>query len=1095
MTTSLDVIDAATLADPAVDLVRSWLRRADELETRADRATMKQLEGVVTDPAGVAFVMQFVDRVVRPDDNAVAAAQLASVVATTTLPIFLSPIDKVLLRAGAVLAPRLPALVMPLARRRMRSIVGHLVAPAERDKLEKHLAAKRTDGYALNVNLLGEAVLGEREAQRRLDELLGLLDQPDIDYVSVKISAVASQLNHFAHDDSLHRVTERLRVLVDKASSVQPPTFVNFDMEEYHDLDLTLDAFMSVLGEEPYRGVDAGIVLQAYLPDAFPAMQRLVEWANARHSDGGGQVKIRLVKGANLAMEKVDAAMHGWTQAPYGSKVEADANYKRCLDWLLRPDRMTGVRLGLASHNLFDVAWTHLLAEQRGVAERVQFEMLQGMAPAQAATVSETTSTGSSMLLYTPAVRHEDFDVAISYLFRRLEENASDDNFLRHLFDLTPHSSAFDQQEQVFRTALEMRSTVHTGPRRTQDRNRPAVAAYSMGEAFVNEPETDPVLPSNRSWIDAVCALPAEPIVAPMTDSIASIDEVIATARRAHLAWSTTTLADRQALLHRVGDALATRRGQLISTMMLEANKTFAEADGEVAEAIDFARWYGDRSLDLDIDGLSFTPLGVVGVIPPWNFPVAIPTGGVMSSLAAGNTVIFKPAPETVRCAEVVAEACWEAGVPRDVLQFVRTPENEVGQHLITSVDGVILTGAGETADLFRSWKPDLKLFAETSGKNVLIITPNADIDLAVADLAASAFGHSGQKCSAASLAILVGDVYSSERFRRQLVDAVESIAVGPATDLETTMGPLIGPANERLTRGLRTLDPGEEWLVRPRELDGENSLWSPGVRLGVTSGSWFHRTECFGPVLGLMAAADLDEAITIANSSDFGLTGGIHTLDPSEIAEWVDRIEVGNGYVNRGITGAIVQRQPFGGWKRSAVGGGAKAGGPNYVAQLGTWTEDGERADDYGEQWRTHFSIDHDPTGLFCESNVFRYRPLERVGLRIGPAASPRDLDLVRLAARTCGVGLVESDHEHESQIEFAARLRHLGVSRVRVVGEQLGPEVYAAANDVHVHLATAPVVAAGRIELLHYVREQAIARTLHRFGNLTGAPTPIER
>ncbi len=1104
MTNSFDAVDADTLADSAVSLVRSWLTRAEELETPADRATMKQLEGVVTDPDGVAFVMQFVDRVVRPDNNRVAAVQLAAIVENTTLPDFLSPVDKQLLRAGAVMATRMPAVVMPLARRRMRSIVGHLVAPAEREKLAKHLAVQRTDGYALNVNLLGEAVLGEREAQRRLESLLSLLEQPDIDYVSVKISAVASQLNHFAHADSLQRVTERLRVLVDKASSVQPPTFVNFDMEEYHDLDLTLEAFMAVLGEEQYLRVDAGIVLQAYLPDAFPAMQRLVDWANLRHENGGGQVKIRLVKGANLAMEKVDAAMHGWPQAPYGSKVEADANYKRCLDWLLTPERMTGVRLGLASHNLFDVAWTHLLAEQRGVPERVQFEMLQGMAPALAATVAQTTNNASPMLMYTPAVRHQDFDVAISYLFRRLEENASDDNFLRHLFDLTPDSAAFDEQERIFRLALSIRSTLREGPRRQQDRNDPTqTAPYSVGEPFMNDPETDPVLPANRDWIAAVCARPAEPIVADVTDTIEGVDAILATARQAQPSWAATSLTDRQTLLHQVADELSARRGQLISTMMLEANKTFAEADGEVAEAIDFARWYGDRALELEQHGVTFTPLGVIGVIPPWNFPVAIPAGGVFAALAAGNTVILKPAPETVRCAEVVAEACWKAGVPRDAMQFVRTPENAVGKHLITSVDGVILTGAGETADLFRSWKPDLKLFAETSGKNVLIITPNADIDLAVADLAKSAFGHSGQKCSAASIAILVGDVYASDRFRRQLIDAVESIAVGHATDLATTMGPLIGPANQRLTRGLTNLDYGEDWLVKPRALNDDNSLWTPGVRLGVKQGSWFHTTECFGPVLGLMAAKSLDHAIAIANSSDFGLTGGIHTLDPSEISEWMDRIEVGNGYVNRGITGAIVQRQPFGGWKQSAVGGGAKAGGPNYVAQLGTWTANDAALDpetesagnDFGFEWNTHFSVEHDPTGLFCESNVFRYRPLARIALRIGANATENAVSLARIAAETCGVEVIESHQAEESQTQFAARLNQLGVTRVRVIGETPELGLHAAANAAHVHLATAPVLPAGRIELQHYVREQAMTRTLHRFGNLIGAPAPNER
>ncbi len=374
---------ADQFADDAVVLVERWLSRAHSLDTSADRATTDQLKAVVTDEAGVAFVMRFVDRVVRPDDDRVAARQLRSVVAEHELPGFLSLVDRVLLRAGARLGPVLPQVVMPLARRRMRALVGHLVAPAEPERLHRHLEGLHNDGFASNVNLLGEAVLGETEANRRLEELLTVIEQPDIDYVSVKMSAIASQLNHHAYADSLTRVIERVQRLIAKAAAAVPPTFVNFDMEEYHDLHLTMDAFVSVLSEERFGHVDAGIVLQAYLPDSWPALQQLVAWGNERYAQGGGEIKIRLVKGANLAMEQVDAAIHGWEQAPYETKLETDANYKRCLDWLLHPNRMTGVRVGVASHNLFDVAWTHLLADARGVQPRVQFEMLQGMAPAQ----------------------------------------------------------------------------------------------------------------------------------------------------------------------------------------------------------------------------------------------------------------------------------------------------------------------------------------------------------------------------------------------------------------------------------------------------------------------------------------------------------------------------------------------------------------------------------------------------------------------------------------------------------------------------------------------------------------------------------------
>ena len=529
--------------------------------------------------------------------------------------------------------------------------------------------------------------------------------------------------------------------------------------------------------------------------------------------------------------------------------------------------------------------------------------------------------------------------------------------------------------------------------------------------------------------------------------------------------------------------------------MVHEGRKTVAQADPEVSEAIDFARYYADRALDLDeVEGARFDPFGVVLVTPPWNFPVAIPAGGALAALAAGNAAILKPAPETPRCAEIVAECCWAAGVPRDALQYLRVPDDEVGRHLVShpDVDAVILTGAYETADLFRSWKPDLRIFAETSGKNSMIVTSNADLDLAVADLASSAFGHSGQKCSAASLAILVGEVHESARFRRQLVDAVTSLQVGAPDDLSTTMGPTIAPPTGKLLRALTQLDPGGRWLVEPREL--EPGLWSPGVRENVQPGSWFHLTECFGPVLGLVRASDLDEAIEIQNGTDFGLTGGIHSLDDREVDVWLDRVEVGNAYVNRVTTGAIVQRQPFGGWKRSTVGPGAKAGGPNYVAQLGTWQPPTDGVDD--EQWLSQavasdeawwteeFGRVHDPTGLTCESNQFRYRPVGRVVIVV---TAGRDVAGRRLvaAAKRCGCDVAVVNERDDSADRIVGRVRQIRPDRIRTVGE-CSPELRRVADDLGIHVADSPVTSNGRIELLHYLREQAISRTMHRYGNL---------
>ena len=280
-------------------------------------------------------------------------------------------------------------------------------------------------------------------------------------------------------------------------------------------------------------------------------------------------------------------------------------------------------------------------------------------------------------------------------------------------------------------------------------------------------------MPTTQKWLQQLEDQQPQPVQAPVTTSLEQISAVVASAKNAQKAWAQRPLKERQNILRKVADELLARHAELMVTMAHEAEKTRAEADGEISEAIDFVRWYAQQSSELEqTDHARFTPLGVIAVIPPWNFPVAIPTGGVLAALAAGNGVIFKPAPETPRCAEVIAEACWAAGVPKELLQFVRTPDDQVGQHLVTTVDGVILTGGAETAELFRSWKPEIKLFAETSGKNALIVTPQADLDLAAADLVRSAFSHQGQKCSAASLGILVGSVATDQRFLRQIVDA-----------------------------------------------------------------------------------------------------------------------------------------------------------------------------------------------------------------------------------------------------------------------------------------------------------------------------------
>ncbi|KQR16716.1 bifunctional proline dehydrogenase/L-glutamate gamma-semialdehyde dehydrogenase [Cellulomonas sp. Leaf334] len=1078
------------VTEDAIRLARSWLSATAEGQTATERRTTGRLAALVADPAGLELAVRFVDRVARPQDVRVAARELAGLTSGAAAS-FLGPLDRAMLGVGALVAPVLPDVVVPAARMRLRSLVGHLVAD-DGPGLAGHLTATRAEGFRLNLNLLGEAVLGEREAAARLARVTALVERPDVDYVSVKVSAVASQLSTWDTDGSVERVVDRLRPLY--LTAARHGTFLNLDMEEYRDLALTVRVFERLVMDPDLLDAEAGIVLQAYLPDAADALDELTAIAVARRAAGGARLKVRLVKGANLAMEQVEAELHGWPQAPYGSKAEVDAAYLRLVDRSLDPARTSALRVGVASHNLFHVAAAHLLAQRREVSEALDVEMLQGMAPAQARAVRDEVG---AVLLYTPVVARHDFDVAISYLVRRLEENSASQNFLHALF---AEGAAMDAQEAAFREAFRDRDEPSTAARRS---GRPPVDA-----AFTNTPDTDPAVAASRAWARALAdrdvPVPAGAVTVATTDDV---DAVVARAAAALPAWAATSPEDRARALHAVAVALEGARADLVATMVHETGKTVAEADPEVSEAVDFARYYADRAAELadgSVPGAVHRPTGLTVVTPPWNFPVAIPVGSVLASLAAGSPVLVKPAPQALRCGQVAMAAIQrgldEAGAPGGILTVVLSPEGDVGRRLVTHPDvaRVILTGSIETAQLFAGWRTDLDVLAETSGKNALVITPSADVDLAVADLVRSAFGHAGQKCSAASLAILVGSAGRSDRLRRQLADAVASLRVGPATDLGTSVGPLTEPASGKLLRALTTLDPGESWLVAPRQLDGEGRLWSPGVKYGVAPGSWFHTTECFGPVLGIMRVETLDEAIDLQNAVAFGLTGGLHSLDEAEIDHWLDRVEVGNAYVNRHITGAIVQRQPFGGWKASTVGPGAKAGGPHYVAQIGDWQDSAEvpqdddawlawaQADD-ARVWADELSREHDPSGLRVEANVLRYRRVPQLTVRTGSDAPAREVDRVCHAARTAGIRVTVSDVSGESHEAFAARVRAGAVTgRVRVVGSAPGLRDAAATRVGEVTVLDGPVLASAARELLTVVREQAVSRTLHRFGHV---------
>ncbi|AXJ08910.1 bifunctional proline dehydrogenase/L-glutamate gamma-semialdehyde dehydrogenase [Arthrobacter sp. PM3] len=1139
------VLEAAALAEDTVALVRRWLTEAAKMPVDA---SAQQLAGVLKDPNGLDFTVGFVDGVVRPEDLQVAARNLAAL--APKVPAFLPWYMRSAVRVGGTMAPVLPQVVIPAARKVLREMVGHLIVDATDAKLGPAIAKIRKDGIKLNVNLLGEAVLGEHEASRRLAGTHALLSRADVDYVSIKVSSTVAPHSAWAFDEAVEHVVEKLTPLFTRAASFAAgggkAKFINLDMEEYKDLDMTIAVFTRILDKPEFKDLEAGIVLQAYLPDALAAMIRLQEWAAARRAAGGAAIKVRVVKGANLPMEQVEASLHDWPLATWNTKQDSDTNYKRVINYSLHPDRVHNIRIGVAGHNLFDIAFAWLLAKQRGVESAIEFEMLLGMAQGQAEAVKRDVG---SLLLYTPVVHPAEFDVAIAYLIRRLEEGASQDNFMSAVFELSENESLFEREKQRFLASLAKLDDEVPPPNRRQNRALPAEPLPH--DAFANTPDTDPSLPANRSWGRAILGRVATStlgnaaVEAATISDEATLNAAIETALEKGKAWGALSGAERAAVLHRAGDVLEARRADLLEVMASETGKTIDQGDPEVSEAVDFAHYYAEsaRKLD-DVDGATFVPSKLTVVTPPWNFPVAIPAGSTLAALAAGSAVVIKPAKQARRSGAVMIEALWEAGVPRDVLTMVQLGERELGQQLIShpAVDRVILTGGYETAELFRSFRKDLPLLAETSGKNAIIVTPSADLDLAAKDVAYSAFGHAGQKCSAASLVILVGSVAKSKRFHNQLIDAVTSLKVGYPQDPASQMGPIIEPAGGKLLNALTTLGEGETWAVEPRKLDETGRLWSPGVRSGVRRGSYFHLTEFFGPVLGVMTADTLEEAIAIQNQIEYGLTAGLHSLNPDELGLWLETIQAGNLYVNRGITGAIVQRQPFGGWKKSAVGAGTKAGGPNYLAGLGEWVskpaattgtpaaavhsgvrriEEAAKGILTAEElaplqralasdaraWAEEFGTAKDVSGLSAERNVFRYRALPMTvrlaegqplaglvrtvaaGVLAGSALTVSTaVELpARLRAVLSGLGVnatVENDAEWLASAGRLAAAGKLSGARIRLIGGDAKAlaEVTGGRPDLAVYVH--PVTEAGRVELLPFLHEQAISITAHRFG-----------
>ncbi len=848
---------------------------------------------------------------------------------------------------------------------RIEALAERFIAGTDPAKAMGKLETLWRRGVAASVDLLGEACLSREDADRyrqRYLELIGTLGGSTTAWperkaiendhlgpvprgnVSIKLSSLDPRLDPADFSGTVQRLEDALLPLLEAARDAN--VAINFDMEQHGLKELTLEVFERCAEKVAFS---AGIALQAYLRSAEDDARRLIAWARR----SGRRVTVRLIKGAYWDYEIVHAEQMGWPLPVWTKKAATDACFERVAEIILtstpRARGEGGVCLAAGSHNLRSIARILALLEHHNLPrEAVEFQMLYGMAAeVKAAALAEKLRLRE----YVPL---GEMIPGMAYLVRRLLENTSNESWLRAGFSeqldpmqllASPHraTSATEQAEDSFLNRAARRHDLS-----------PAVESLGTGQPFLNEPLRDFADRDQREPFARAIQAAAAPGVHVQTDPSA-VEEAVARAAEAFPRWRQRDPLERAGIVVRAALRMRRRRDELAAIVVRESGKTWREADADVCEAIDFCEYYARLAVELfqpkrlgrfvaERNEAWYEPRGVAAVISPWNFPLAIATGMTAAALVTGNTAVLKPASQTPGAARAMCEEMHSAGVPEDVLQLLVGPGGTIGDALVRhprvaliaftgskQVGLEILKSAGCVPEGQRLVK---KVVCEMGGKNAIIIDESADLDEAVAGVRQSAFGYAGQKCSACSRAIVVGVVH--DRFLRRLVEAARSLVIGDPADPATDIGPVIDEAAAARIRQYIAIGEREGTLELacpvPAAVEGKlgKPLIGPHIFSGILPEHRLANEEVFGPVLAVMKAASFDEALEWANQTSYKLTGGVFSRMPSHLEKAKREFRVGNLYLNRGITGALVGRQPFGGFGLS--GTGTKAGGADYL-------------------------------------------------------------------------------------------------------------------------------------------------------------------
>ncbi len=834
----------------------------------------------------------------------------------------------------------------------------------------KAIERLRKEGMGFTIDLLGEAVITEAEAQSYLTRYLELIEQltqqaqkwsrvegidladgeelPQVQ-VSVKLTAFYSQFDPLDPVGSKQKVCDRIRVLLRRAQELGAA--IHFDMEQYVYKDLTLAILKELLMEEEFRSrTNLGVTLQGYLQDSERDLKDLIEWAKKR----GNPVTVRLVKGAYWDQETIKARQNHWQHPVYDQKAATDLNFERMTRLLLENHEYLYAAIG--SHNVRSQALACAIAETLEIPpRRFEMQVLYGMGDKLAKAL---VKRGHRVRVYSP---YGKLLPGMAYLIRRLLENTANSSFLRQNLEEKPIEEliAPPEVEEMGKIGEIGRNLSFPNAPDTDYANADLRAKAqqalelvrnSLGKTYL--PLIDGEYVETSNYIDSVNPSRSTEVVGKVgLISVEQAEQALQAAKKAFPAWASTSARERAEIMRKAADIMEEKRHELNAWICLEVGKIIPQADGEISEAIDFCRYYADEmerldaGYNYDVAGETnryfYQPKGIAVVISPWNFPFAIATGMTAAALVTGNCTLLKPAETSSIIAAKITEILVQAGIPQGVLQFVPGKGSEVGAYMVKHKDThlIAFTGSREVgcriyadAAVLQPGQKHLKrVIAEMGGKNAIIVDESADLDQAVAGVVSSAYGYTGQKCSACSRVVVAQTIYDA--FVERLIEATKSLNVGVTDEPSTQVGPVID-SNAR-KRILEYIAKGKQESTLALEMPApEGGYFVPlTIFTEVSPQDTIAQEEIFGPVLSVIKASDFDEALAIANGTDYALTGGLYSRTPQHIERAYREFEVGNLYINRTTTGAIVSRQPFGGFKLSGVG--SKAGGPDYLLQF----------------------------------------------------------------------------------------------------------------------------------------------------------------